>query len=148
MSQPVHGRALAELAIQISQLHTNKVEVVFKPHPAELHYGEPSYFRKVQLSGVTIADRNSDLYLLFAQSSWQVGVYSTALYEGLCFGVACFVARLPGCEHMKPLIDIGLARIIDDHHDVDLDWSVDPQDAQALFAQPSREKVEKILSYS
>ena len=147
ISQPVHGSALAELAIQISQHHKNKIEVVFKPHPAELRYGEPGYFRKLQLSGVTISDRNSDLYLLFAQSSWQVGVYSTALYEGLCFGVACFVARLPGFEHMKPLIDVGLARLINDHHDVDLDWSVDRKDAQELFEQPSREKVEKILSY-
>jgi hypothetical protein len=147
VSQPVHAMALAELAIKISQYNQNKIEVIFRPHPSELHHGEPNYFRILRLSGVTIADRNSDLYFLFAQSSWQVGVYSTALYEGLCFGVACFVARLPGFEKMQPLVDIGLARIIDDHHDVDLDWSVNPEDAQELFAQPSQEKVETILSY-
>jgi hypothetical protein len=148
VSQSVHARALAKLAIAIIQIHTSKIKVVFKPHPAELYHGEPDYFKSLRLAGVTIPDENADLYLLFAQSAWQVGVYSTALYEGLCFGAACFLVRLPGFEQMKPLVDIGLARLIDDHHDIDLDWSVDPEAAQKLFAQPSREKVEKLLSYS
>jgi hypothetical protein len=148
VSQPSHAKALANLAIQIGQHFKYKIKVVYKPHPAELYFGDPDYFRSLRFCGVTIADKNADLYLLFTQSAWQVGVYSTALYEGLCFGAACFLLRLPGFEHMKPLVDMGLARLIDDHHDIDLDWSLDLKAAQKLFAQPSREMVEKILSYS
>ena len=52
---------------------------------------ELDYSEKLKSSGIFISDIKTDLYEVFAKSRWQVGVYSTALYEGLCFGCSCFL---------------------------------------------------------
>jgi len=43
-----------------------------------------------------------------------VGVYSTAIYEGLVFGLRTFIAELPGWESMADLIDGGYATKVAD----------------------------------
>ena len=148
ISQPVHARALAEFAKEMAEYHKYSIKVEFKPHPAEFYYGEPDYFQKLRDSGVNVSDRNADLYSLFAKARWQVGVYSTALYEGLYFGVACYVLKVAGAEHMELLIEMNLARFIINAEEVDLDWVIRKEEARKIFAEPTVQKVEQLMGYS
>jgi hypothetical protein len=61
-------------------------------------------------SDVTVVDSDSPtLYRLFAESKAQVGVGSTALYEGLAFGLETYILNLSSSEIMTPLVKYGTA---------------------------------------
>jgi hypothetical protein len=61
-----------------------------------------------------VADPSVDLYELFATSRAQVGVYSTALFEGLAFGCETLLVDLPGVAYMERLVEAGDARVLPD----------------------------------
>ena len=79
-------------------------QLVFKLHPGEYDRWQtyPSLAKLAQLPNVRVAT-DEDLYGLFAQSQYQVGVYSTAIYEGLEFGCRTILLELPGIEYMDHL---------------------------------------------
>mgnify|MGYP006274607111 CR=1 FL=1 len=52
------------------------------------------------------------MYEQFAQSSAQVGVGSTAIYEGPAFGLKTFVYDCPGPEVLQALVEDGAAQLI------------------------------------
>ena len=52
------------------------------------------------------------LYTLLAQSCWQIGVYSTALFEGIALGCQLILVDLPGIEHMAPLLKTGRVQLV------------------------------------
>jgi hypothetical protein len=54
------------------------------------------------------------LYRLFAESSAQIGVGSTAVYERLCFDVETFVFEADGAELLRPLLEDGVASFVGD----------------------------------
>lgn len=45
------------------------------------------------------------LYEFFSKSEYQIGVFSTAIYEGLLFNCKTFILDLPGAEYMDSLVD-------------------------------------------
>jgi len=137
---------LAKFARDISKQFSKKLIVEYKPHSREFYEQEPDYFTELRNAGVVISDRHADLYEIFARSRWQVGIFSTALYEGLYFGTACFVVNTTGSEYMKDLINLDLARLISSPKDIDLNWQVDNQDLKKIFPQPSQKNIEYIIS--
>ena len=137
---------LAKYAIDISKQFSKKIIVEYKPHPRELNEQEPDYFIELRKAGVIISHKHADLYEIFARSRWQVGVFSTALYEGLYFGTACFIINTGGSEHMKGLIKLDLARLISSPKDIDLNWKIDKKDTKKIFLKPSKENIEYIIS--
>jgi len=137
---------LAKFAQDISRQFSKKIIVEYKPHPRELYEQEPDYFIELRNAGVVISHKHADLYDIFARSRWQVGVFSTALYEGLYFGTACFVVNTTGSEHMKRLINFDLARLISSPTDIDLNWKIDKKDIKKIFSEPSKENIEYIIS--
>jgi len=137
---------LAKYAKDISKQFSKKLIVEYKPHPRELYEQEPDYFIELRKAGVVISHKHADLYEIFARSRWQVGVFSTALYEGLYFGTACFVVNTNGSEYMKRLIKLDLARLISSSKDIDLNWKIDKKDIKKIFSKPSKENIEYIIS--
>ena len=147
ISQPRYANELVELAIDIAKSFSNKIVVEFKPHPMEYSINnELDYSEKLKSSGIFISDIKTDLYEVFAKSRWQVGVYSTALYEGLCFGCSCFLFDVPRAELMKKLVDENLARLITTAKDIDLDWQVDKKDMLKYFAHPEDKHINFLVS--
>jgi hypothetical protein len=63
-------------------------------------------------SNVEVVGDEPPLYELFATSTTQVGVNSTALFEGLKFGLDTFVLDAPGWEYMTYLVDSGFAAVV------------------------------------
>lgn len=146
VSQSDLTQELSKFAIEIRKLFFGKLTVEYKPHPYEFNGPEPEYFQHLKNSGVIISDKNADIYEIFARSRWQVGVFSTALYEGLYFGVACFVLKISGSEHMKKLIELDLAKLVSHPKDIDLEWKVDSKKIKKIFQNPSQKNIEFIKS--
>ena len=136
---------LVEFAKDISEQFSKKIIVEYKPHPRE-HEKEQDYFKELRKAGVVISHKNADLYEIFARSRWQVGVFSTAIYEGLYFGTACFIVNTTGSEHMKRLIKSDLARLISSPKDIDLNWKIDKKNIKKIFSKPSKENIEYVIS--
>ena len=136
---------LVEYAKDISEQFSKKIIVEYKPHPRE-HEKEQDYFKELRKAGVVISHKNADLYEIFARSRWQVGVFSTAIYEGLYFGTACFIVNTTGSEHMKRLIKSDLARLISSPKDIDLNWKIDKKNIKKIFSKPSKENIEYVIS--
>ena len=140
LSQPDRAEVLTEFCVNLAGRLPPGIEMLFRPHPEERAGGE-ARFARLRAAGIEVQDDPAvDLYALFAASRWQLGVYSTALYEGLAFGCACFVLRTAGSELMRRVVDLGLARFVDAPEDFDAAFRVDAEAARTLFvdATPAR----------
>jgi len=146
ISQIDNLKNLVNFTKKISKKFSRKIIVEYKPHPSEFYAPKPDYFKDLENSGVIISEKDKDLYEIFARSRWQDGVYSTALYEGLYFDVACFILKVPGFQHMQKLIDFKLASVVETADDIDLNWIVDKKKISKIFSKPEKKNVEKIIN--
>lgn len=105
ISQGSVGRELSKFAIDLEE-EISDYEIVYKLHPGEFESWKEKY-PWLQESNIKVVDDEEPLYRLFVKSKVQVGVYSTAIYEGLGFGLETFLVNLPGIESMSPLIEEG-----------------------------------------
>lgn len=111
ISQGVIGKYLSDFASELAkQLKNSKeYEIIYKLHPGEYSNWENNYenLKKAnKFSNFTVIDNSKDsLYELLSKSEYQIGVFSTAIYEGLLFNCKTFLVDLPGVEYMDNLID-------------------------------------------
>lgn len=112
LSQGSIGRKLSKIAVELSEKHT-PYRIIYKTHPEEFSRWKKDY-PWLYKSNVEVIDNKKgvSLYQLFAQSQVQVGVYSTAIYEGLYFGLRTYIVNLPGVEYMDYLIQNRYATMV------------------------------------
>ena len=124
ISQGVIGKYLSKLAYELaSNLNQNEMEednnkdytFIYKLHPGE--YGtwreNYDYLRKAndEFDNFTVIDKSEPpLYELFAKSNYQIGAFSTAIYEGLAFNCKTFIIDVPGVEYLDDLIDKNIVK--------------------------------------
>ncbi len=110
LSQGAIGRALAERILACAD-ELKTFELVYKLHPSEYScWSEyPALCKLARLDNVRVVDSSSDLYRLFAEAEYQIGVFSTAIYEGIGMGTKTVLIDLPGVEYMDELVSRGLA---------------------------------------
>ena len=88
-------------------------QIIFKLHPEE--YSKWNNYENlkniISILNVKVVE-DVDLYKLLAESEYQVGVFSTALYEGVEFGCKTILLDLPGIEYMDRFIEFYKATII------------------------------------
>lgn len=112
ISQGTIGKKLSKFAVQLKKFVPNHIRIVYKLHPGEYDRWRNEY-PWLSESGIQVVDgQTPELYELFAQSKWQVGVYSTAIFEGLAFGCQTYLVDLPGVAYMDALINYGYAELI------------------------------------
>lgn len=121
ISQGVVGKYLSELAYRLAD-SLRDFKIIYKLHPGEYETWRQSYPELVsanQLGNFEVID-NSDipLYGLFAKSNYQVGAFSTAIYEGLMFNCKTFILDVPGAEYVDDLIEGGYVFKIRDVRDL------------------------------
>jgi hypothetical protein len=106
LSQGTVGAELVEAADAVAKEHSD-LEVLYRLHPSERaeDYSIPA--------GVQLSTGGSTLDLL-ATSTYQVGVSTTALFEGMALGCRTAVADLPGHEYLEPAIAKGHALLMRD----------------------------------
>lgn len=109
VSQGSIGDRLSRFAAELAGDPRFTADIVYKLHPAETaRY--PEEYPWLADADLRVADGSeSSLYELFASSTAQVGVYSTAVYEGLRFGLRTYIADLPGAVKLRPLVEDGVA---------------------------------------
>lgn len=91
-------------------------KIFYKLHPSEYErWHEYPYLEELARSGVIeIVTDQYDLYALLKHAGVQIGVFSTALYEGLALGCQTILLDLPGVEYMAGLVDAGMASLVND----------------------------------
>ncbi|MGW6197178.1 hypothetical protein ACWF0M_13630 [Kribbella sp. NPDC055110] len=106
LSQGTVGSELVKVAGAVAVEYPD-LEVLFRLHPSERpeDYTIPS--------GVKLSTGGSTLDLL-ATATYQVGVSTTALFEGMALGCRTAVADLPGHEYLDPAIAKGHALLMRD----------------------------------
>lgn len=110
ISQQMIGKSLSKMAVDAAD--RIEEDVVYKLHP-EMMENWKSRYPWLRDSAVTVVgDDGPPLYELFATSTVQVGVGSTALYEGLNFDLPTYLVSLPGIEYVRPLLDGGYATAV------------------------------------
>ncbi|MDH3691704.1 MAG: hypothetical protein OEU36_19855, partial [Gammaproteobacteria bacterium] len=120
ISQPTIGKQLASFCLKLRNIQPRSISIAFKLHPAEMADWREQYGHLID-AGITVIDSNDpELHLLQAQSRWQIGVYSTALYEGCTFGCGTFLVQLPGVEYMTDFVASGFAKIVETAEEVQL----------------------------
>lgn len=112
LSQGTIGEQLSKFAIEVDQHPNIDQSIVYKLHPGEYDRWTVEYPWLVDASFEIIDNSNIPLYELFAKSSVQVGVNSTAMYEGLCFELQTYVLDCPGSQQLETLIESGAAELI------------------------------------
>jgi len=112
ISQGTIGRELSQFALEVHEDDRIDHEVVYKLHPGEYDRWEEEY-PWLAASDIRVIDESEPpLYQLFAESSAQVGIGSTAVYEGLCFDLETFVYEGDDAYMLRPLVEDGAAPMI------------------------------------
>ena len=118
LSQGEPGVRLSRFAAEFAA-RDHDWTVVYKLHPGEYSRWRQEY-PWLEDAPLRVVDTSEPpLYKLFAQSSAQVGAYSTALYEGLKFDLDTYVADVPGIECARGLLDAGGATLVRSAEELD-----------------------------
>jgi hypothetical protein len=109
LSQGAIGRRLA-VSILGAIDDLEDFEIYYKLHPGEYDrwHEYPELVRLSKYPNVKIV-YSCDLYQLLGTARYMIGVFSTAIYEGIEIGVQPILVDLPGIEYMEDLLNSGKA---------------------------------------
>lgn len=141
------GPELSKLAVETSRRPDCPLEVTYKLHPDEMSDWQTTY-PWLRESAVDVIDsRDQSLYELFAASTAQVGVCSTAIYEGLAFGLDTYLVELPTVEWLSPLLETDSAVLVDSAAELvsQLSASTGPIDREQYFAPNAADRLDRTL---
>ncbi|KAF1082721.1 MAG: hypothetical protein GQF41_0488 [Candidatus Rifleibacterium amylolyticum] len=115
ISQGTIGKQLSEIAVAAAKVLKDYM-FIYKLHPGEYRRWKSDYIELnscMGLGNLLIVDTNrEDLHLLLASSEFQVGVYSTAIFEGTALNCKTILINLPGVEYMTTLVEKGVVRLV------------------------------------
>ena len=96
--------------------------IIYKLHPAESYDLMKPYCdeRSARIEVVGVDGRS--LHALLAESPIQIGVYSTAVYEGIAMGCRTYLLSLPGVEYMKYLIELNYCQLVSSVEEVEFEF--------------------------
>jgi len=108
ISQGVIGKYLSQIAYEFAKSQGD-FKIIYKLHPGEYATWRENYPELVEASNLdnfeVVDNSETPLYELMAKSSYQVGAFSTAIYEGLMFNCKTFIVDVPGIEYLNDLIE-------------------------------------------
>ncbi|TYB33017.1 MAG: hypothetical protein FXF49_08445 [Flexistipes sinusarabici] len=107
ISQGTIGYQLSIIAFEFAMKYID-FHVIFKLHPGEFGRWQNEYPRlckAIKLKNFTLIDNQKrSLHEVLAKSQYQVGVSSTAIFEGLALSCKTIIVSLPGYEYMDYLL--------------------------------------------
>jgi len=138
ISQGTIGQNLSKCAIETAKKFSGKVKIIYKLHPGEYARWKTEYPWLKQAADdkmlEVISGDDPNLYDLLASSKWLVGVYSTAIYEGIALGCIPFIVNLPGVDYMEVLIHKGIAKLVNSPEEIDLTFEPSKISRDYFFA--------------
>ncbi|MFX0055465.1 MAG: hypothetical protein ACFFAX_15850 [Promethearchaeota archaeon] len=109
ISQGIIGNILSRFAVALNKELGKEYTILYKLHPREC-VGWREQYPELAASDVKVVDNPGErLHGLFPDCSIQIGVCSTAIYEGLVFGLQSYLVDAPCIEIMTSLLERGLA---------------------------------------
>ena len=140
VSQGVIGHRLAEIALQVARLAPGW-QVVFRLHPGEERgrfASELAARAGAPPANFSLSAGAPGIFPLLAESAVQVGVFSTALIEGMALGGRTLLLPLPGIDYMAPILARGDALLVADAAAcvAHLEQAPAASDPAAYFAPP------------
>jgi hypothetical protein len=112
ISQGTIGREMSRFACELSERENFPYSIAYKLHPGEYSRWRSEYPWLVKPKVRVVDNDEFPLYRLFAESKIQIGVHSTAIFEGLKYGLRTFLLDLPGVEYMDYLIEKHVATMV------------------------------------
>jgi hypothetical protein len=107
ISQGTIGNKLSETAYEFAK-DNKEYNIIYKLHPGEYNRWRNDYdnlIKAEKLDNFKVIDNNKiNLYKLLSESEFLIGVYSTAIYEGLIMDCKLILINLPGIDYMDYLI--------------------------------------------
>lgn len=146
LSQGTIGSRLSRVATELD--NRIKDQVIYKLHPGECDDWETRYPHLVDSDIIVVDGDTPSLYELFERCTAQVGVYSTALYEGVAFGLQTFLLRTDRIEFVQELVDKGWATVVDSAADINRSISStggSEVPGDVLFEPNSLQNIERYL---
>ncbi len=113
ISQPTIGDQLGRIAGELARRQSD-YRIIYKLHPGEVITARRRYKSLYENPTIEVVENSArKIYDLFAECEYQVGVYSTAIIEGIGFGLETVVVRLPGWEYLESLQGNPRVRFVD-----------------------------------
>lgn len=110
LSQGPYAKELIDLTMALLESKEFKrldIRIIYKLHPSEYHSWKELY-PGLRRNDITVIDNPSEsLYELFSQCSIQIGVNSTALYEGFAFQLKTLILQIEGVTPDTRLLENG-----------------------------------------
>jgi hypothetical protein len=129
LSQPTISNRLSKVAFDFAK-NNEQYNVFYKLHPSEFKVWKKNYEFLVKGNDlqnfIVIDNNNKNLYELFTEVEIQVGVYSTAIFEGIAMGLRTILVDLPGIEYMEYLIEKEMVTKVNDADELALCIKEDP----------------------
>lgn len=139
ISQGVIGKYLSKLAYEIAENGNEDYQIIYKLHPGE--YGtwreNYEYLNKAidEFDNFKVIDESQPpLYELFAKSHYQIGAFSTAIYEGLAFNCKTFIIDVPGVEYLDDLIEKNIVKKVKDSEEL-IDYIIKDETNEIQFKE-------------
>jgi hypothetical protein len=147
ISNPSNGKALSQFAVECAEDRRLSGNIVYKLHPKECDDWQHRYPWLLNDEIRVIDGQTPSLYELFAESRAQVGIRSSAMYEGLCFELETYVYSTGGASPLSSLVESDAAIMIDsvDALAEQLGRGVDMFDREYYFVPDSLKTMQKTL---
>ena len=105
---------LGQIAIDIANACDSKsYRIIYKLHPFEYNMKDSALEHLIRDDIELIRGSEPGLYDLFAQSDIQISTFSTAIYEGLGFGLKTFIYKEGWAQTMQSFVDEGYGKFFE-----------------------------------
>src|SRR5699024_9522570 len=119
ISQGNIGKHLSDVANMLSkEIDQNSFEIIYKLHPGEYDTWKDDYPWLLKSNIKVIDNSLHDMHYYFSFANIQIGVNSTALFEGIAYNLPTFILKTSGYEIMNDLIESGYMKLVKNHSDI------------------------------
>ena len=163
ISQGVIGKYLSQLAYETAQNINNEnndasnqndnpqndnpqndnYQFIYKLHPGEYGTWRENYEYLIKATNEfnnfkVIDESQPPLYELFAKSHYQIGAFSTAIYEGLAFNCKTFIIDVPGVEYLDDLIEKNIVKKVKNSEEL-IDYIIKDENNKIEFKEYNKD---------
>jgi len=114
VSQGSIGNYLSRIACELQKkLDLDKYKIIYKLHPGEFLRWEKEYPWLLSSNIEIVYNNDHSIHYYLSDADIQVGVSSTALFEGLGYGLKTIICKFPLYEFMEELINNQLVTLVE-----------------------------------
>lgn len=119
ISQGTIGKQLSKIAKEVEEsIDFDKYRIIYKLHPGEYDVWRENYPWLIN-SSIEVIDHNDfDMHYYFNQADIQIGVNSTAIFEGLGYDLRTIILKLHNYEYMEELYKNNYASLVSSSEEI------------------------------